>query len=180
MWKRQGWLAVLVSGPVMLGVAGCGGDARLELAAADALAAAAERMQTAVDEYHAEMAAFDDSREEAVTEAFVRRVRADAANEQALAAHSAEFKSALGRIREDRAVEQQRRGAAVENVGVVREVADGLRRMGVESLTLSDEMRRYLSGWIEARKQAVAAKAATAGKTVTACGPGKGCNRDSQ
>jgi len=180
MWKRRGRFVVPVSWPVMLWVAGCGGDARLELAAADALAAAAERMQTAVDDYHAEMTAFDDSREEAVTEAFVQRVRADAADEQAVAVHSAEFKSALGRIRADRAVEQQRRAAAVENLGVVREVADGLRRMGVESLTLSDEMRRYLSGWIEARKQAVAAKTVTAGKTVTTCGPGKGCNRDGQ
>ena len=161
----------------MLWVAGCGGDARLELAAADALAAAAERMKTAVDEYHAEMAAFDDSREEAVAEAFVQRVRADAANEQAIAAHSAEFKSALSRIREDRAVEQQRRAAVAENVSVVREVADGLRRMGVESLLLSDEMRRYLSGWIEARQQAVAAKAATVDKAAAACGAGKGVRR---
>lgn len=174
MWRRRGRAGALAAWPVMLWVVGCGGDARLDLAAADALTAAADRMEAAIGEYHAEMSQFDDSREEAVAEAFVARVKADAGDEQAIAAHWAEFRSALARIREDRAVERQRHAAAAENVAVVREVADGLRRMGIESLTLSDEMRRYLSGWIEARKQAVAAKAATVEKAVTACGAGKG------
>jgi len=166
-------MAVLQSGLVTFGAAGCGGDARLELAAADALAATADRLDTVVGEYHAEVGAHDDSRESAVVDAFVARVKAGAGDEQTAAEHTAQFRLALERIRQDRAVQWQRHTAAAENVAVVREVADGLRRMGIESLTLSDEMRRYLSGWIEARN-----RAKTAGVTKTAAGPGKGCGRE--
>ena len=174
---RGGWkwaaMAVLQLGPVMFGAAGCGGDARLELAAADALAVTADRLETMVGEYHAEVGAHDDARETAVADAFVARVKAGAGDEQAVAEHTAQFRLALERIRQDRAVQWQRHTAATENVAVIREVADGLRRMGVESLTLSDEMRRYLSGWIEARN-----RARTAVATKTAAGPGKGCGRE--
>lgn len=163
-------MAVLQLGPVMFGGAGCGGDARLELAAADVLAATADRLEAVVGEYHAEVGAYDDARESAVADAFVARVKAGAADEQAVAEHTAQFRPALERIRQDRAVQWQRHTAATENVAAIREVADGLRRMGVESLTLSDEMRRYLSGWIEARN-----RAKTAVATRTAAGPGKGC-----
>jgi hypothetical protein len=70
-------------------------------------------------------------------------------------------------------VQWRRHTAALENVAVIREVAEGLRRMGIESLTLSDEMRRYLSRWIEARKLAGSASVA-----IQTRGAGKGCDHD--
>jgi hypothetical protein len=169
-WRR---LMVVAWGLAICGAAGCG-DARLELAAADALTAAADRMETVVAEYHGDVVRLDDSREQAVVEAFVQRVKANPTDEQVVAGHEAAFRSALSMIREDRAVEWRRHAAAAENAAAVREVADGLQRMGLESVSLQDEMRRYLSGWIEARRQSVASKAAASDKTVTACGAGKG------
>jgi hypothetical protein len=152
---------------VMPGAAGCDGDARVELAAAETLVAAADRMETVVAEYHGEVSRLDDTRESAVVSALVSRLQADAANTEAVAAHRADFEAALRKIRADREVEWARRAATLDNVGVVREVAAGLQRMGIESLTLQDEMRRYLSSWIEARQKA---KAATATKAVQTCG----------
>jgi len=175
MRTGRGWIlpAAACLKAVVFGLAGCGGDARLELAAADALAAAADRMETVVAEYHAEIDLYDDTRESAVVEAFVERVKASAGDEPTIADHAAEFRSALERIRQDRAVQWRRHTAALENVAVIHEVAEGLRRMGIESLTLSDEMRRYLSRWIEARKQAGATSAA-----IQTRGAGKGCDHD--
>ncbi len=177
MRTERGWMlpAAACLTAVVLGLAGCGGDARLELAAADALLAAADRMETVVAEYHAEMDVYDGTRESAVVGAFVERVKASTGDEQAIADHAAQFRLALERVRQDRAVQWRRHTAAMDNVDVVREVAEGLRRMGVESLTLSDEMRRYLSGWIEARRQAGAATAA-----IRTCGAGKGCDHDNE
>lgn len=159
---RQLWVRLVMVacwGSVMLAAVGCGGDARVELAAADALVAAADRMQAVLDEYHAEMAAYDDSREEAVTQAFIERVKAAPADEGATASHAAQFRSALSRIRADRSVQWRRHIAGVDNIEAMREVAGGLRRLGVESLTMQDDLRRYLNSWIEARNEAKAARA---------------------
>jgi hypothetical protein len=153
-------------------VSGCGGDARVELAAADALIAAADRMDTAVAEYHGEVSRFDDTRESAVVAAFIARVQADAGNKEAVAGHSAEFGAALRKIRADRAVEQDRKTATMENVAVVREVAAGLQRMGIDSLSLQDELKRYLSSWIEARQKAKVQAGQQAGQVKTDGGTG--------
>jgi len=139
---------------VMLLFVGCGGDAQLELAAADTLLAVADQMELTVGEYHDEVSRHDDSRESAVVSAFVARVRADVSDEAALDSHAADFAEALRRIRVDRRTEWARRSRAMDNVSVVREVARGLQRLAIESLTLKDEMRRYLSGWIETRRAA--------------------------
>ena len=133
-------------------IAGCGGDARVELAAADALHAVARSMELAVNEYHQEVDRYDQTRDDAVIAAFVERVRS---NSQAaeLDGSVADFKAALGKIREDRRVEWGRRTAAMENIDVLREVADGLHKIGLDSLNLRDEVRRYLSSWMELRRK---------------------------
>lgn len=135
-------------------LAGCGGDARLELAAADALLAVADQIELTVKEYHEEVSRLDESRESSVISAFIARVEADASDEAALESHASDFRAALGKIRADGRTEWSRRTAAMDNVGVVREVAQGLRKLAVESLTLDDEMRRYLDSWLEVRQQA--------------------------
>jgi len=135
-------------------VVGCGGDARLEMSAADALLVTADQMAVTLQEYHEEVSAYDDSRESEVVSAFVARVQADPDDPVALDSHVADFKAALRKIRADRATEFTRRGAAMDNVDVLREVARGLQKLAIESLTLQDEMRRYLMGWIETRQRA--------------------------
>jgi hypothetical protein len=133
--------------------AGCGGDARIQLSAADALTATAGQVELAMQEYHQEGSAYDDSRESEVVSAFVVRVRADHADPAAVESHADRFKAALATIRTDRDVEWQRRQAALENVAVLRELARGLRRLALESLSLDDEMRRYLSNWLTTREK---------------------------
>ena len=86
--------------------------------------------------------------------AFVARVQADANDSTAIESHAADFEADLRKIRADRETEWSRRTAAMDNVGVLREVARGLHKLAIESLTLQDEVRRYLSGWIAARQRA--------------------------
>jgi len=140
------WAAVCLAG-------GCGGDARVELSAADALGAVAGQMERTIQEYHQEVSRYDDTRESSVVAAFVARVRTDAADDAAVEAHAADFETALRRIRADRDTEWNRRNAAVENVGVLREVSSGVRKLAIQSLGLQDEIRRYLTSWIEARQR---------------------------
>ncbi len=161
---RRRRAAILFAAMVTAGVAGavgCGGDARVELAASDALDGVAAQMQTAFAEYHGEVEAFDDGREAAVTAAFIARIRRDAADEAKCEQHGTEFAAALARIRADRRTEGVRSSRAAEQVAAVREVAAGLRRIGIASLSLQDEMRRYLMSWIEAQKRASAVNATT-------------------
>ena len=145
-------------GWLVIGLAvGCGGDARLEMSAADALLATADQMVLTIQEYHEEVSAYDDSRESEVVSAFVARVQAAPDDPVAIDSHVADFKAALRKICTDRATEFTRRGAAMDNVDVLRELARGLQRLAIESLTLQDEMRRYLTGWVETRRRASAA-----------------------
>lgn len=152
-----GWIVVAF-------VAGCGGDARLEMSAADALLTTADQMALTLQEYHEEVSNYDESRESEVVSAFVDRVRVDPNNEAAIDSHVTDFKSALRKIRMDRETEFTRRQAAMDNVDVLRELATGLQRLAVESLTLEDEMRRYLNGWIETRRQAKAIQSVPGGE----------------
>jgi len=135
-------------------IVGCGGDARLELAASDTLQAVADQMVTVIEEYHGELSRYDESRESAIVSALVNRIKADVDDASAIEDHVSQFKSALNKIREDRGVEWSRRWSAIENVRLLREVAGGLQKLAIESLTLQDEMRRYLDGWLEARREA--------------------------
>ncbi len=148
------WTLSLVA--ILPTAAGCGGDAGVEFAAADALRAAAAGMQTAVAEYHAEVVAADDRREAELVEALIARIRASRDDEAALAAHAASFGEAMRKLRQDRQVEDARRAAAVEHAEVVEEVAAGLERIAVESLSLRDEVRRYVRAWSQLRRQAQA------------------------
>jgi hypothetical protein len=143
---------------VLLLVVGCGGDARMEMSAADAISAAANQMELTLREYHDEVGRFDDARESAVVAAFVERAKTAATEPAAMESHTGDFKAALKAIRQDRETEYTRLAAAKDNVGVLREMAKGMQRLAIDSLTLQDEMRRYLNGWAEAKSRAQAAK----------------------
>lgn len=145
----------------MLGLAGCGGDAGVELAAGDALNAVADQMLLTVQEYHRDVSRHDDGREDATVAAFIARVQADHADASAMQTHTQSFQAALRKIRSDRETEWQRRSAAMDNVAVLREVAGGLQKLAIESLSLRDEVRRYLGTWIESRRRAQARQTQT-------------------
>ncbi|MBP7935863.1 MAG: hypothetical protein KA354_14555 [Phycisphaerae bacterium] len=142
---------------ILLVFSGCGGDARMEMSAADALSAAASQMETTLREYHDEVGRYDDARESQVVAAFVERVKVAATEPAAVESHTGDFRSALKAIRQDREAEHARLAAARDNVGVLREMAKGMQRLAIDSLSLQDEMRRYLAGWMEARRKAEAA-----------------------
>lgn len=134
---------------------GCGGDAQLMLVGADAVEVIADQQQQAIDEYHAEVQALDDDREAAVVDAFVVRIQGDVPTDPSSGdAHAAAFREALAKIRADRDVEYVRHRAASDNTSELREIAEGLRQVALESLTFQDELRRYVTGLIEARQRA--------------------------
>jgi hypothetical protein len=68
--------------------------------------------------------------------------------------HAEQFAAAMAKIRRDREVEGRRFGAAQTQADTIAEIARGLRRIGIESLSLQDEMRRYLSSYVETVKKA--------------------------
>lgn len=146
MWGAAG-AAVLVCVCV-----GCGGDAGMELAAGDALLAVADQMQLTVQEYHEEVVRFDDTQKDAMVAAFVARVQADHDDAAAMETSVQDFTAAMRKVRQDREVEWQRRSAAVENVAALREVARGMQKLALESLSLRDEVRRYLESWMTRRQ----------------------------
>ncbi len=147
-----GWLVMAIAPP-----AGCVGHAQVELAAADAMDSVASETTRALDEYDHETRAADGERQRRVIAAFVERTKKDHANEEAMAGHETMVAAALEAIDADREAARLRRTRAGDNVAVLRETAAGLRRFGVDSMRLDDEMRRYVESLIDARKRSVAA-----------------------
>ncbi|MCP4591414.1 MAG: hypothetical protein GY842_11765 [bacterium] len=148
MKPRRRSLVLGLSVAVTLSV-GCGGDARVELSAADSIDALAGALEQAVREYHGEVVLSDEVRESGAITAFVRRIRESTDDPTEQDRHAAEFTAALARLRDDRAVEWSRFGATLDNLETLRETVGGLRRLAIESLTLSDEARRYVHTWID-------------------------------
>jgi hypothetical protein len=130
----------------LLLVVGCQGTATTSLSAGDALDRAADQIGVTVDEYHDAVSLADDAKEDEVAAAFAARVVSDPDNAEA---HAKAFTLAMRKIRVDREVEWTRRNASKENVAAIREVAKGLRRLALDSLSLNDEARRYFTGWYE-------------------------------
>jgi hypothetical protein len=124
------------------------------------LSAVADQLQLTVQEYHREVARYDDTREDATTAAFIARVQSEHDDPAVMQVHVREFQAALRKIRDDRETEWQRRDAAMSNVGVIREVAGGLQKLALDSLSLRDEARRYIDVWIENQRRARADLAA--------------------
>ena len=162
-WVRWVWLVAWMAA---VAVGGCGGDARVDLSAADGIRATAKQMEIVLQEYHDEVARYDTSREDEVIAAFVGRIKTDVQDDSAVASHVTDFRGALEKIRKDRDTEYTRRAAAADNVAVLREMARGLERLGIESLTLQDEMKRYLTSWIDARRRADSSGTATTSGTT--------------
>ena len=158
--RAERWLmlAVIVgasvAGIVMLGGCASGAQATLAMAAADAARASAAETEVALQEFAADLDASDDRTEGQVVDAFVARVRQDADSPEYLAQHVTAFRAALARLKSDRKVTAARLQNALTAVENTREVAAGLDQLAIESMSLADEQRRYVTGWIEAKKRA--------------------------
>jgi hypothetical protein len=157
---RVARLICVAAGAVVL--AGCCGDARVELSAADSIETLSAALEGALEEYHADLAGTDDQREAAVIAAFVRRIRDSAGDPAAQEGHVSAFTAALGHVRADRRVAWSRYAATRDNIDTLREITRGLRRLAVESLTLGDEARRYVHALIERRSAAASGRSAPA------------------
>lgn len=131
---------------------GCAGDARVELVAADSIDLLAANLATTLAEYHTGLERSDDARERAAVFALVERLRADIADDAKTDAHTNEFLHALDIVHADRRTEWQRFIVSMDNLSVLRETADGLRRLAIESLSLEDEAQRYFGELIELRR----------------------------
>jgi len=148
------WLILYVS------TGGCVGSGRLELSAADAVEVLGVSMGLALAEYHADLARFDDERQRAAVQAFIERVRMDVADEAATDAHADAFRRALQHLDEDRQAAWERYTASLDNVATLREIAEGLRRLALDSMYLDDDVKRYFGDVMERRKE-VKERAAT-------------------
>jgi hypothetical protein len=139
---------------IILGAAGCGGgDARVELAAADALDAVSASVTQAVAEYHADLRQVDAERRRAAVQALIARLRADAEDEEKAQAHADAFESAVALLEADRQAAWERYAATLENLALLSGTSDGLRRLAVDSMSLEDETKRYFGELLENRRE---------------------------
>ena len=143
---------------------GCAGNARVELTAADSVEMLGASMTQTLAEYHADLARFDEERQRAAVQAFIERVRMDVADEAATDAHAEAFRQALQHLDADRQTAWERYAASLDNVATLREIAQGLRRLALDSMSLDDDVRRYFGEVMERRQEA---KEQASGKRVT-------------
>lgn len=129
--------------------AGCASAARVQISAARSLDALTDAVQHAVDELHDEVLTADRRKRLSAVDAFVRRIRADHADDQRTQNHVDAFNHAIDRLREDADIEFARRVATLENLRAIREIAAGLRELGVQSMSLDDEARRYVTDLLQ-------------------------------
>lgn len=146
------WLTGSLAGTA--GAISCVADARVDLAATQSLGLLAQQMALTLAEYHAETEASDDLREGQAIAAFIARVQKEIDDEAALNRSIDDFTEAFKLLRVDRRTEWLRYMAAMENVGLIREVAGGLRELAIDSMSLEDDARRYVTGLLEAAQQA--------------------------
>jgi|GEM_PF-3118737 len=146
MKKRIGWVCTAVSLLVSLASSGCvGGDARVEMATANLLDVANDSLAQTLNEYHHDIEAADMRREQSIIIAFTRRIAGAARDTDAIEQHTRDFQTALAKLRADTQTEWNRHATAIENVNTLREMATTLRKLAVESLSLEDETKRYLT-----------------------------------
>ncbi len=128
-----------------IAVAGCATGARVQFTTAQSLDALNVEVAKAVREYHAEIRAADTERRHAAVDAFAARIRASRDDGDATTQHVGQFNQALDQLQTDAEAENERLNATLDNLSLVTEAAAGLRRIAVESMTLNDEVRRYLT-----------------------------------
>ncbi len=150
--SERGRLVVGGVRPTVLAIAvvsccqlGCVGDARVELAAANAIHEIAGSLQVTLEAYDEEIQAFDEIRMREVTQALAVRLAKLPRDDAVAEADMERFLEAIMKLRGDRLAAARRFAVADENVSLLREVSQGLRRLALDSMRFGDEGRRYLS-----------------------------------
>jgi len=153
--KRTTSITIVATLVVTLSAIGCvGGDARVEIAAANLLDVASDSLARALVEYHDEIVSFDVRQEQDAILAFTNRITSapdnpddldDPNHSDTVKKHTREFAAALAKLRADAQTESSRHIASMSNVKLLRETAATLRKLAVESLSLEDETKRYLT-----------------------------------
>ncbi|MEE9296611.1 MAG: hypothetical protein V3W34_16830 [Phycisphaerae bacterium] len=123
---------------------GCVVGAGAQLAAADSLDALVQNLDQAAGEYHSEVRTADAARRQSAVAAFVTRIRNSQSDEDAAERDVAEFIQALDRLLQDGDVETVRYNAVADNLQIITEIADGLRRLAGMSLTVQNQTRQRL------------------------------------
>jgi hypothetical protein len=148
-------LAMLTSVLIVVGLSGCvltgctGGDAALEIKTADVMQAGTGEVREALREFKADLDAADDAREIMLIMSFVQLVKRDSDDDAAVAKYVEQFSKSLAKMRRFREASRERFQAAVDSLDTMDEVADGLQKFAIDSLTLQDEYRRYFTSWAE-------------------------------
>ena len=140
--------------PLNAFVGGCAGGARVELTAADSVEMLGASMTQTLAEYQADLARLDDERQRAAVQAFIERVRTDIADETATQFHAEAFRQAMQRLDADRRTAWERHAASLDNVATLHEIAAGLRRLALDSMSLDDDVRRYFGEVMDRRQEA--------------------------
>jgi len=140
---------IVVACTAVVGLAGCAAGARAQLSAADSMQAVMQAVELATTEYHNEVRSADALRRRSAIDAFVQRIRNDHDDEQVVTNHVAAFNLALDRIQQDGQIENARYLATIQNIRTLDEIAGGLKRLAIQSMTLDDELRRYMDDLIQ-------------------------------
>lgn len=133
---------------------GCAGGGRVELTAADSVEMLGASMTQTLAEYHADLARFDSERQRAAVQAFIERIRRDIDDDTATQSHAEAFQQALQRLDADRQTALERYTASLDNVATLHEIAVGLRRLSLDSMSLDDDVRRYFGEVLDRRQEA--------------------------
>ena len=138
----------------VLVVGGCGVPPMAVMSQSQMLHRAGAEVRNAAAEWAADVQAGDDAREAAAIGAFVARIRRAADNEPQIATDTAAFTSALTSLRRDRYAADERLRVVLDNVDAVDEAADAMQQLAVESQSLNDEWKRYVTDNLAAMKAA--------------------------
>ncbi len=133
---------------------GClGGDARVEIAAANLIDVASESLTQTLREYHNEILAADARREQDAILAFTTRITASKEDPEVINQHTRDFATALARLRADTQTEWTRHTISMDNLKTLQQTGATLRKLAIESLSLEDETKRYLTDALTQLKQ---------------------------
>lgn len=122
---------------VAVTLSGCSGAGRVQLAAADAMDAAAASFAVALEEYDRDLRSADVRRDRYTTFALIERIRTNGSDEIVVGQHAETFLAALSKIQADRRVAQRRYWMTKSNLETLRLLADDLRRFALSSDALS-------------------------------------------
>lgn len=149
-------------------ICGCGVPAVAVMAQAQSMHRATAEYRNAAAEWSADVEQGDSTREAAIIAAFAQRLRAKGATDSQVAEAIAQFTAALGKIRADRYAADERLRVVLDNCDALDESADALHQLALDSQSLDDEWRRYVTNNFAAWKtsQAEAAQARAAARTA--------------